>query len=59
MNQYKTRREIADLLEKYFSERLLAPLAEREKEAVTNKAFYLGEKEFEFVKTLTGDEPVV
>lgn len=48
-----------DTLEEYFSQRLLAPVKEWQKEAATNKAFYLGEKEFEFVKTLTGDEPVI
>ena len=48
-----------DSLEKYFSERLLAPVREWQKEAETNKQFYMGEKEFEFVKTLTGDEPAV
>lgn len=54
----QAKRQIADSLEQYFSKRLLEPLAEREKEAQTNKAFFLGKKEFEYVKTLTGDEPV-
>jgi hypothetical protein len=46
-------------LEEYFSQRLLQPLAEWNKEAATNKEFYLGDKTFEYVKTMTGDEPVV
>lgn len=32
---------------------------EREKEAQTNKAFFLGKKEFEYVSTLAGHEPTV
>ena len=46
-------------LEQYFSDRLLAPVREWQKEAQVNKEFYLGEKSFEYVKTMTGDEPVV
>ncbi len=48
-----------DSLEKYFTEKLLAPVAEWQKEATTNKEFYLGEKEFEYVVTMTGAEPTV
>jgi len=46
-------------LEQYFSERLMAPLREREKEVATNKQFFLGKKEFEYIPTLVGHEPVV
>lgn len=46
-------------LEEYFSQRLLAPLAEWKKEAQTNKDFYMGEKCYEYIVTLGGDEPVV
>jgi len=46
-------------LEQYFSERLLAPVKEWQKEAQTNKEFYLGEKCFEYIPTLVGHEPVV
>ena len=46
-------------LEQYFSDRLLAPLREWQREAATNKEFYLGEKTFEYVVTLVGHEPVV
>ena len=48
-----------DSLEQYFSERLLAPVKEWQKEAQTNKEFYLGEKCFEYIPTLVGHEPVV
>jgi len=48
-----------DSLEQYFSERLLGPLRDRDKEAQTNKEFYLGEKCFEYIPTLVGHEPVV
>lgn len=46
-------------LRDYFIERIMSPVKEWQKEAQTNKAFYLGEKEFEYVKTLTGDCPVI
>ncbi len=46
-------------MEKYFTERLLAPVKEWQKEADTNKAFYMGDKQFEYVVTLTGHESVV
>jgi len=49
---------MTDPLEKFFSEKLLAPVREWQKEAETNKEFYLGEKTFEYVKTMTGDEPI-
>jgi hypothetical protein len=42
----------------YFKDRILGPVREWQLEADTNKAFYLGEKEFEYVATLTGNEPV-
>ena len=48
-----------DSLEGYFSERLLSPLIERDNEAGTNKEFHMGDKSFEYLKTLTGDEPVI
>jgi len=50
---------MTDPLEKYFSEKLLAPVREWKREADTNKAFYLGEKCFEYIPTLVGHEPVV
>lgn len=46
-------------LEQYFSQRLLEPLAEWQKEADTNKAFYLGEKSFEYIPTVAGHEPTI
>ncbi len=42
----------------YFKDRIMAPVREWKKEADTNKAFYMGDKEFEYVKTMTGDETV-
>ena len=48
-----------DNLRDYFASRIMTPLREWQKEADTNKAFYLGEKEFEYVVTLTGAEPTV
>lgn len=49
---------MADSLEQYFFEQLLAPIKEWQREADTNREFYMGKKEFEYVKTLTGDEPI-
>jgi hypothetical protein len=49
----------SDTLEKYFSERLYGPLKEWQREASTNREFYLGEKEFEFIPTVCGHEPVI
>ena len=46
-------------LEQFLSQKILTPLRERDKEAETNKAFYLGEKCFEYIPTLVGHEPVV
>jgi len=46
-------------LEQYLSERLMAPLREWQKEAATNKAFFLGKKEFEYIPTLEGHAPTV
>ncbi len=46
-------------LEQYFTEKLLSPVAEWQREATSNKAFYLGEKEFEYIPTITGHEPTV
>jgi len=46
-------------LEQYFSQKILTPLRERDKEADTNKAFYLGEKQYEYIPTLEGHEPTV
>lgn len=48
-----------DTLEQYFTDKLLAPIKEWQKEATTNKAFYLGEKEFEYIPTILGHEPTV
>ena len=48
-----------DTLEQYFSERLLVPLKEWQKEADTNRTFYMSKKEFEFLVTLTGHEPTI
>ena len=42
----------------YFKYRILSPVREWQLEADTNKEFYLGTKEFEFVPTLLGHEPV-
>ncbi len=50
---------MSDSLEKYFSERLLEPLKERDKEAATNREFYMGDKSFEYLATLTGHESVI
>ncbi len=41
----------------YFKEKILQPLREWKREADTNKRFYLGEKSYEFISTLTGHEP--
>ena len=41
----------------YFKDRILAPVREWQLEAATNKEFYFGAKEFEFVPTLLGHEP--
>ena len=46
-------------LEHFFSQKILAPLRERDKEARTNKEFYLGAKQYEYIPTLVGHEPVV
>lgn len=46
-------------LEQYFSEKLLAPVREWQKEAQVNKEFYLGEKCFEYIPTLVGHVPTV
>ncbi len=48
-----------ETLEKYFSERLYGPFKEWNKEANTNKEFYMGEKSFEYIPTLTGHESVI
>ena len=50
---------MSDTLEKYFSDKLLAPVKEWQKEAATNKEFYMGDKSFEYLVTLTGNEPVI
>ena len=41
----------------YFTDRILAPVREWQLEARTNKEFYLGDKEYEYVVTATGHEP--
>lgn len=48
-----------DSLEQYFSQRLLTPLREWQKEAQVNKEFYLGEKQYEYIPTVAGHEPAV
>jgi len=48
-----------DSLEQYFSDRLLAPVREWQKESDTNKAFYLGDKQYEYIPTLEGHAPTV
>ncbi len=48
-----------DSLEKYFTEKLLAPVVEWNKEAKTNREFYLGEKCYEYIPTIAGHEPTV
>ena len=48
-----------DRLEQYFSDKLLAPVKEWQKEANTNKAFYLGEKQYEYIPTVAGHEPTI
>ena len=42
----------------YFRDRILAPLRESKIEEVTNKEFYLGDKEFTYVATVSGHEPL-
>jgi len=46
-------------LEQFFSQKILSPLRERDKEVDTNKAFYLGKKEFEYIPTLEEHAPTV
>lgn len=43
---------------KTFMPLIMKPVAEWQREARTNKAFYLGQKEFYYIATLTGHEPV-
>src|SRR5678815_4202319 len=42
----------------YFTDRILAPVREWQLEADTNKEFYLGSKEFTYVATVSGHEPL-
>ena len=51
-------REMNPTLQQFFTEKILAPVKEWQKEADTNKRFYLGDKQFEYVATVTGHEPV-
>ena len=45
-------------LERYFTERPMAPVLEWQKESETNKDWHMGDKSFEYVITLTGHEPL-